>query len=135
MNDSLTILYIEDNADDAYIFQEFVRHIPKQIHIDIKPTLKEGLSAIESNSGYDLILVDLSLPDSRGLRSIEKIVELNSDVPIVALTGYMDKSIALNAIKLGAQDYLMNHTNEQIHKFSNLYFLIGSQLNENQPSL
>ncbi|GEM_PF-2108673 len=107
MNDSLTILYIEDNADDAYIFQEFVRHIPKQIHIDIKPTLKEGLSAIESNSGYDLILVDLSLPDSRGLRSIEKIVELNSDVPIVALTGYMDKSIALNAIKLGAQDYLM----------------------------
>ena len=78
MNDSLTILYIEDNADDAYIFQEFVRHIPKQIHIDIKPTLKEGLSAIESNSGYDLILVDLSLPDSRGLRSIEKIVELNS---------------------------------------------------------
>lgn len=102
----LSILYIEDNADDAYVLKEFVKHIPKPIEVDIKSTLKLGLAALEANK-YDLVLIDLSLPDSRGLPSIEKIIALNGDIPVVALTGFMDKNIALNAIKMGAQDYLV----------------------------
>lgn len=106
MFEYLSILYIEDNADDAYLLQEFVKHIPKAIEVDIKTTLKLGIEAL-SNKPYDLVLIDLSLPDSRGLKSIEKIIQEHGDLPVVALTGYMDKNLAVNAIKIGAQDYLV----------------------------
>ena len=106
MFEVLTILYIEDNADDAYILREFVKHISKQIDIEVKPTLSEGLDAL-NNRTFDLVLVDLSLPDSRGLKSIEKILAQNNDIPVVALTGFMDKNLAISAIKIGVQDYLL----------------------------
>jgi len=106
MFDQLCILYIEDNADDAYLLKEFVKHIPKPIDVQVETTLKDGLARLAKES-FDLVLIDLSLPDSRGLPSIEKIVKLNKDVPVVALTGFMDKKLALNAIKIGAQDYLV----------------------------
>jgi signal transduction histidine kinase/DNA-binding NarL/FixJ family response regulator len=102
----LSILYIEDNADDAFVLQEFVKHIPKPIEITVKSTLGEGLESLKNNV-FDLVLVDLSLPDSRGIPSIEKIINQNSNVPVVALTGFVDKNLALEALKIGAQDYLV----------------------------
>jgi len=106
MFEFLSILYIEDNADDAYLLKEFVKHIPKQIDVEVQTTLKAGLSAIAERH-FDLVLIDLSLPDSRGLPSIEKIISLNNDIPVVALTGFMDQRLALSAIKIGVQDYLV----------------------------
>jgi PAS domain S-box-containing protein len=106
MIDWLSILYIEDNADDAFVLKEFVKHIPKPIDVIVRTTLGEGLTALHENV-FDLVLVDLSLPDSRGLPSIEKIIAQNGDIPVVALTGFIDKKLALDALKIGAQDYLV----------------------------
>lgn len=106
MFDALSILYIEDNPDDAFVLKEFVTHIPKPIDVEVKSTLLEGLKTLKQQR-FDLILIDLSLPDSRGLQSIEKIIHQNNDIPVVALTGFMDKKLAVNAIKIGAQDYLV----------------------------
>jgi DNA-binding response OmpR family regulator len=56
---------------------------------------------------YDLVLLDLGLPDSSGLETYDKVSEVVSDIPIVILTGLDDEEIAVGAVKKGAQDYLV----------------------------
>lgn len=68
--------------------------------------LKAGLEKIE-RGGYDVILLDLNLPDSFGLDTVAAACGKAGGVPIVVLTGFEDESIGLEAISLGAQDYLI----------------------------
>jgi len=56
---------------------------------------------------FDLILLDLGLPDSLGLETYEKVSKVASNIPVVVLTGLDDEEIAVGAVKKGAQDYLV----------------------------
>jgi DNA-binding response OmpR family regulator len=56
---------------------------------------------------FDLVLLDLGLPDSSGLETYEKVSKVVSDIPIVVLTGLDDEEVAVGAVKKGAQDYLI----------------------------
>jgi len=56
---------------------------------------------------FDLVLLDLGLPDSSGLKTYEKVSKMVPDVPVVVLTGLDDEAIAVAAVKNGAQDYLV----------------------------
>jgi DNA-binding NarL/FixJ family response regulator len=56
---------------------------------------------------FDAILLDLSLPDSRGLETIGRFVEVAPSAPIVVLTGVADEAVAMEAVRCGAQDYLL----------------------------
>lgn len=64
-----------------------------------------GLNCMAAEK-YDVLLLDLSLPDSRGLETIKKVTSTKPDIPIVVLTGLDDEDIAIDAISHGAQDYL-----------------------------
>lgn len=69
-------------------------------------TLQKGLLLAE-NGDYDVILLDLHLPDSRGLETILAARRKAGGKPIVVMTGFEDENMALEAIALGAQDYLI----------------------------
>lgn len=103
----IKILIIEDNEDDAFIVIRNLKSSENSdISFDIAPNIKKALYFLDQNL-YDVILLDLNLPDSNGLDTFKTILEndKNSTTKVI-LTGLDDDSIGLEAVKLGAQDFL-----------------------------
>lgn len=104
---TLYILLIEDNDGDARLLQEHLRDAQAEdVQIDHVKQLKDGLARLADRQ-YDLVLLDLSLPDAKGMGTFERLHQAYGDVPIVVLTGMEDDSMALQAVREGAQDYLV----------------------------
>ena len=101
------VLLIEDSPDDAMLIQEElaeVRGVP--FNLERVDRLSEGLEHLDQG-GIDVVLLDLSLPDSQGLDSLARILDQRPDVPVVVLTGLEDEGLALEAVRRGSQDYLV----------------------------
>ena len=99
------ILLIEDNPGDARLAREMLRGA-QGVSIDVV----DSLSAAEvrlSAPGVDLILLDLGLPESRGLETLARVRTRRADLPVVVLTSLDDEALALEAVRAGAQDYLV----------------------------
>jgi len=103
----LTILVVEDNAGDFLLIQQMLFEIKdfskSIIHAD---TLQLAIEATELNR-IDVILLDLSLSDSFGIDSFLRLSEVVPQTPILILSGLNDKTFAKDAVKNGAQDYLV----------------------------
>lgn len=107
MSEKIEILLFEDNLGDAVLIEEMLDEFadfPYEL-INIK-TLNEGLSLLNRRL-FDVILTDLSLPDSDGIDTFLKIHARNSRIPIIIFTGSSDTKIGIDAVKKGAQDYLV----------------------------
>ena len=100
------ILLIED--DDLYrqTITELIGLNPGRFEIETADSLKEGLERL-SRGGIDLVLLDLSLPDSVGGSTLERARRYASEAPIIVLTSHDDAEFARNALQGGAQDYLV----------------------------
>jgi diguanylate cyclase (GGDEF)-like protein len=101
------VLLIEDNPGDARLIQAMIEEeegAPFQLHFADR--LSRGLEHL-SGGGTALVLLDLSLPDSFGLETFAKVYAHAPTVPIIVLTGNDDATVALSAVKGGAQDYLV----------------------------
>jgi PAS domain S-box-containing protein len=97
------ILLIEDNPEDALVVRySLLGQLPPH-HVD---TLSKGIECLKQET-YDLILLDLHLPDSQGLDSLDQLLAVAPDVPIILLTALNDDQLGMKAISLGAQDYLV----------------------------
>lgn len=97
------------------MIQEMIRE-GESISIDLvwADTLSAGLEIV-SKGGIDVVLLDLSLPDSHGLDTVVRTIDRTPDVPVVVLTGLMDEETANESVKVGAQDYLYKeHINPDI---------------------
>ncbi len=103
---STYILLIEDNPGDAVIFREKLNASDLDYKLATAKRLSEGLDRIEETD-FDIILVDLSLPDTQGLEAVSKVREAAPDRPLIVLTGLDDATAAAEAKKLGAVDYLV----------------------------
>lgn len=100
------ILLIEDSDEDAQLIKEFLSTARGfYFHLIRATTLSEGIELL-SNTRPDVILSDLSLPDSRGHETIRRIIQKAPKIPIVLLTCLVDDTLPLQAIREGAQDYL-----------------------------
>jgi DNA-binding response OmpR family regulator len=107
LNKVVKVLLIEDNAADARLIKEMFKDISKpQYEIIHLTTLQEGLKYIDENE-IDILLLDLSLPDSTGLETFEKAHEYDPELPIVILSGLEDEEVAIRAVREGAQDYFV----------------------------
>lgn len=106
-DDPIRILLVEDEEDDAFLLQRaLAKTAPGQFEMTNVATLKEALRALET-SRFHVVLSDLSLPDSRGLETFERIHEADPAVAVVVLTGNDDERLAVRALNEGAQDYLV----------------------------
>ncbi|MEB3159973.1 MAG: response regulator, partial [Synechocystis sp.] len=98
----LHILLIEDNAAEARLLQEILKGATKATfefcHVK---RLTEALIKLKDQDNFDIILLDLTLPDSQGLDSLPKLQQLPRSLPIVVLTHHQDEALALEAVKQG----------------------------------
>jgi DNA-binding response OmpR family regulator len=103
---SFRVLLVEDNPADARLIQEMLADAGSGMDIEWVEELCPALHRLSSNA-TDVVLLDLSLPDSRGLDTFLKVREKTPEVPVVLLTGLDDEQVALQAVQNGAQDYLV----------------------------
>ncbi len=100
-------LLIEDNLGDTHLLRQMLADSPLWKAV---LTCTERLqSAIElcKQQSFDVILLDLSLPDSRGYATFERMRQHAPQIPIILLTGSDDQELAVRAVRAGAQDYLI----------------------------
>lgn len=104
------VLLVEDNFGDARLAQEMLRESPDfKVEVTCVDRLQQAIEVL-SNQAFDAVLLDLSLPDSKKLDGLQRLQPLTKDTPIIVLTGLIDKAQGLEALKHGAQDYLLKGT-------------------------
>src|SRR5438552_3008701 len=105
--DPSRVLLIEDNPGDAALICEYLSEVegsPFSLeHVD---RLSLGLNRLKKG-GIAIVLLDLSLPDSDGLDTVDRIVAASETIPVLVLTGLDDKEMGLAAVRKGAQDFLV----------------------------
>lgn len=105
--ESLQVLLVEDSPTDARLFQQvFLRSSVGKWSLEIAERLSDAIGYCQSND-FDLVLLDLQLPDSEGLDTIAQFNQAFPDIPIIILTAFDDEELALQAMAKGAQDYLV----------------------------
>ena len=107
MADRQIVLLIEDNPGDVRLIREMLSEGEDGIfELACVGRLSQGLEYLATGSAC-LVLLDLSLPDSYGFDTFLKVYAHSPKVPIIVLTGHDDQTVALSAVKTGAQDYLV----------------------------
>ena len=107
MEEIINILLVEDNPGDARLLDVHLKYSFTNIFkLSTVPFLSEALKMLKQNN-FDIIILDLSLPDSKGLDTFKKTYEHSPEIPIIVLTGIEDETTGINAMKLGAQDFLI----------------------------
>jgi len=102
-----TILLVEDNPGDARLIRELFRDIHgRSFDILTAESFRQAHDRLKAST-VDLALVDLSLPDSHGLDTFRKLARSYPSLPQVLLTGLNDRETAIQAVREGAQDYLL----------------------------
>ncbi|NGM70516.1 response regulator [Natronolimnobius sp. AArcel1] len=120
-DDAVELLLVEDNHDDARFIERLIHERQSTLEregtdapieiaaIDHVDHLEAALERIRTDSP-DVVLLDLLLPDSRGLETIERVIEYAPDLPIVVVTGQNETDTGIEAIQCGAQEYLSKGT-------------------------
>jgi PAS domain S-box-containing protein/putative nucleotidyltransferase with HDIG domain len=103
----ITVLFIEDNPGDVRIVRKLLAEA-KDVIFELEETnrLSTGLDRL-NKGGIDAVLLDLGLPDSRGLETFIKLRSQVVNSPIIVLTGSFDETLGIEAVREGAQDYLL----------------------------
>ena len=105
--EEIKILVIDDDPGDCRLVKLVLKEPPHAMEfaVETAKSLAEGLNCLKSRS-FDLVLLDLGLPDSRGLETVNKFCRACPHIAVVVLTGLEDEAVGLEAIKKGASDYL-----------------------------
>jgi signal transduction histidine kinase/HPt (histidine-containing phosphotransfer) domain-containing protein len=104
---SIHLLLIEDSPDDALLIREFLAD-SRQAAFDVEQVERLGTGLERLGAGkFDAVLLDLQLPDSRGLDTFRGVQKAAPAVPVIVLSGHEDETTALTAVQEGAQDYLV----------------------------
>ncbi|MFA6924622.1 MAG: PAS domain S-box protein [Bacteroidales bacterium] len=105
---SLRILLVEDNPGDVYIVKDLLKSAETKYIVTHSSRLSDALQLLNKQE-FDAILLDIGLPDSTGIETLRKIKSPKIKAPIIILTGFDDKDLAIESVKEGAQDYLVKN--------------------------
>ncbi|NEQ21523.1 MAG: response regulator, partial [Microcoleus sp. SIO2G3] len=117
----VNILLVEDNLAEARLLQEVLKGtLFKRFNLAHVKRLGEAISLLERSVSeqlqtdhFNVVLLDLTLPDSEGLASLDLLIQHAPSLPIVVLTNTNDEELAVEAVRHGAQDYLVKrHVNQ-----------------------
>ena len=130
-NEALRVLLVEDNPTDALLvevaLEEMSAPAPLLTHVEL---LGEACDALRDDE-FDVVLIDLNLPDGQGLGNFESLRDLAPDLPMIVLTGLSDESVAIAAIASGASDYLIKSEAQTALLERSIRYAIERKRNEN----
>jgi DNA-binding response OmpR family regulator/signal transduction histidine kinase len=106
IKDKVQLLYIEDNIADANLLKIYLKSSGVKHELILAGTFADGVEIVEERE-IDLVLLDLSLPDSHGFRTLTNFSAKFPKIPVIVMTGLNDDVIGNQSIKAGAQDYLV----------------------------
>jgi PAS domain S-box-containing protein len=108
MNGEIRVLQIDDDEIDVRLVKRALAKNAKSAKFVVESAscLADGLNLIKTKQ-YDVLLLDLGLPDSNGIETVRSVSKVNANIPIVVLTGLENEETGLEAIKNGASDYLV----------------------------
>jgi PAS domain S-box-containing protein len=102
---TIRILLVEDSPTDVLLARALVDTYP-EFQLQHVERLRDAIRTLEHEE-TDVVLLDLGLPDSQGLETLERLLAVMPEIPIVVMTGRDDEETALEAVHVGAQDYLV----------------------------
>ncbi len=103
----IKILLVEDNPGDALLLRtSLAESLDTQFDIHQIEYLNQALECLGKDR-FDAVLLDLSLPDSHGLETFEVLHARYPEMPVIVITGHSDETMAVKAVRRGAQDYLV----------------------------
>lgn len=107
MEDEIKVLIVEDNPADSRTMDELLTESKEvAFEVVVADRLSVALERLSTES-VDVILLDLGLPDSHGLDTFSEMNSSSPRIPIIVLTGMDDHNLAIEAVRIGAQDYLV----------------------------
>ena len=106
MSGKTVILLIEDHLSDVHLTQLYFEEFSSKYQLLVANSYEAG-KIISSNQSIDLVLLDLSLPDSSGIKTLERFLKDFPNVPVVVMTSTPNEILGNQVIKAGAQDFLV----------------------------
>ncbi len=132
MQPSGQLLLVEDNPLNAEVFQRTLAQVPGNLfEIDLAEDLRTATEYVETKH-YDMIVLDLGLPDAEGLSGLHVMRHHQPDTALVVLTGSDEDELAMNALKNGAQDYLIKGQDSPASLYRALLFSLERKKAENK---
>ena len=105
----IRVLIVEDDAGFAYLVREYLERTGKEFITERAGTLGEALEELAERD-FDVILADLSLPDSRGAATVGSIIGSGCGAPVIVLSGYQDEAVIEEAKRLGAAGFISKNS-------------------------
>ena len=133
MNIQLRVLHLEDNPHDAELIQAAIQSEGIVCHVARVESRADFLASIEQG-GFDLILADYTLPSFDGLSALNIALERCPDVPFIFVSGTLGEEVAIEALKIGATDYLLKERLSRIGpSVHRAYVKRGRETNASEP--
>ncbi len=130
---NISVLLVEDSIPDARYVQEM---LPRASYTVTRATSLDQARRQTIGNDFDIVLLDLSLPDGSGLETFESMSRWAPTIPIIILTGLDDEEVSVGAVKLGAQDYILkNEISEYILSRAIRYAIERKQAEESSKRL
>ncbi|WP_228037882.1 hybrid sensor histidine kinase/response regulator [Nodosilinea sp. LEGE 06152] len=124
---AVRVLLIEDDLAEARFLQEVLKGAPRsRFQLRHAKRLAEAIAWLGQDD-FDVALLDLTLPDSSGLDSLDVLLQQAPGLPVVVLTNTNDDTLAVAAVRHGAQDYLMKRSLQQEVLVRSLFYAIERQ--------
>ncbi|MFQ5714305.1 MAG: response regulator [Candidatus Scalinduaceae bacterium] len=102
----LRILIVDDNKDHQHLMKESIEESIKDVYIEFSDTGKECLFKL-SEETYSILIIDFSLSETSGLKLFRNVIQNKIDIPVIMVTGFGNENVAVEAMKLGAYDYIV----------------------------
>ncbi len=116
----ITLLLVEDNPGDARLVRAMLQQDAHSnvglavTRLHVADRLSRAIECLEQQR-FDIILLDLSLPDAKGLEALQQLHKITPQTPIIVMSGMLDAEMAAGALQAGAQDYLVKgHVDEHL---------------------
>ncbi len=128
-NSQITLLLVEDDLVHRMAVRKSLNKVCPEITIFETGTLRGALEALVVRA-FDVIILDLSLPDSQSLTTFEKVFQRADGIPIIIVSGDDDKDVAVDALKMGAQDFIVKSTVDGDRLFRSIKYALARCRNE-----
>ncbi|WP_435354658.1 response regulator [Emticicia sp. SJ17W-69] len=126
-----TVLVIEDNIGDFILINDYLEEQIVDLNvIHAKSFLEAKIVFDNKSNSFDIILLDLSLPDKNGEELILEIISMSEGIPVIVLTGYSDIEFGIKSMSLGVADYLLKDDITASSLYKNILYTIERKRKE-----